>query len=570
MGTGFNEKRSVCRAKALLSAKSNAKDVACNNNLQYASGNLITSGDLGYLACDIDSTTFTNFTPSTFPGIAKLETVNPPLFMGQAAGAALQMKTQMWICKEYCTKYSSTTRRLRSGNSTGVEQSENEGITQNDAQEGEQLAQRKEEEEEEGRYEAEEIDDELNLYNIVNDTISGLVSSTPLRRLSSTCIEWGYKLALEEHLPIVSGYKNPALAASVCGTSVTSITMPTNLKMGVQDSHAQAGQVKVVGGQWSLNAWQVQNLPINVPVPLAARQSTSTTDPGLTQRTNPQPPSEITELTTIVKDNMIKTCDQPMYGCIEIEFSKAMPNNIRALGKLSATDRGVMSTEDWIAPTDWLCKGSKINEMCPFKSGVIDTNRGYRACSEGLSKEQFFKELNQQSSTYTWIARVVLAVTCWLAVCCICSPVTAIVEYVTKQMDTFTACIPCIGCLVDQMTNLIVGAVQWMVCILAFCMGCGSFFIVASICWAVMRPAVAIPIMILCCICCCCALCVVSMCKDNKGDKGTRYQSQSQSDGGQYDSDGGYDQDDGYNGGYNGGYDGGYDGSDGGDGGDGD
>jgi len=104
----------------------------------------------------------------------------------------------------------------------------------------------------------------------------------------------------------------------------------------------------------------------------------------------------------MVQGGMLEMCvtPRPKLRFREMTVTKAMPNDIGLLGQTSSSDPGAFAEELRVAPNDWLCSGSTIQEMCPFKS-IVDMNEGFRSCSEGLSKLEFFKVLNQQSLSST-------------------------------------------------------------------------------------------------------------------------------------------------------------------------
>merc|ERR1719502_1709964 len=96
---------------------------------------------------------------------------------------------------------------------------------------------------------------------------------------------------------------------------------------------------------------------------------------------------------------------------------------------------------------------------------------------------------NENDQT-AWLYRAVGFLMTWIGVSCILSPITTLVEMAADMVDHFAECIPGVGCIVDQMTDIFVGVVQSIVCLVSCVCAVGSFMIVVSIVWMAMRPEV--------------------------------------------------------------------------------
>jgi len=468
---GWNEQRVVCREKAILAAEKYAVDLQCDQHARTAAGKPIEKGALGYLSCDLDQSTFTNWTAKKFAGLEGMDQAGAAPLMGPKGVAALAMRmhVQMYVCEESCARERCGSRRLG-------EDTEEAGDPR--AAEARQL--RKKE-----------------------------------KSCTKHCVEWRYSLRLTDRAVGVANFRDNEKARRQCGSSRNPTSPGSGLTMGSSDLYGASGQVKVKGGGWDVNNWQSRQIPIDDKVPLPRRSP----PPGLGSHT--QPPTRLGHATTYVEGDAVRTCANESVGCLVIGFTRAAPEDVTMLGLVSAAHPGRFSEPEeglWPAPRDWLCgSGETVNRVCPMTSS-IDLASGIQSCSGGLSKGEFFDDMKGENSTAAWIYRLVSFFCVWLAVFCVCSPITAIVEWATDSIDDLTDCIPGVGCVVDLMTDMIVGVVRTVVCMLAFACAVSSFLLVAGTVWAAMRPMVAVPALVLG-LCCCCGTCFAARSCAQQGKK---------------------------------------------------
>lgn len=479
--TGWNEQRTVCREKAILSAEDHNIDLMCD------SVSNAVEGDLGYLDCPLDTTTFKNFTEADFTGLQGMT----DLFSPSLSAVGVTMKVEQMTCKEKCVR--EECRRRLSSSDEGEEDAD--GLTEEDSQHRRSL--------------------------LAPRDRSRVVAPRRLKKSSScttTCVEYGYWLEWSSEEGSHQ-FQDPNAAQRAC----SAYSNPTSavLQVGEQHFHTAAGQVTVVGGAWRLNSWQLQVMPIDEEVKL--RADFMANGQSFIPSTDPQPPASLHEKNTLISDNMIHSCQSEKIGCLRVSFKRSHPEHVVALGKVSNV-AGTFDESGWEAPPDWLCSGYDINRICPMDStqdSSYDLTKGVQVCEESPSKDEFFEKMYSENSTSAWIYRVVGWLLCWIAVCMIFCPVTTIVEMASDMLDSLTECIPGIGCLVDQMTDMFVGLVQSVVCCVSFMCATSCFLTVMAIAWVVMRPLYGIAFLSLATCFCCCAAGIMSMFKGQGSSKRT-------------------------------------------------
>jgi len=121
----------------------------------------------------------------------------------------------------------------------------------------------------------------------------------------------------------------------------------------------------------------------------------------------------------------------------------------------------------------------------------------FESCGEIRSKEELFEVMHSENNKTTWIYRLVGFLLTWLGICCICQPISTCVQMSADFLDQITECIPGVGCIVDEMTDIFTGLVNSIICAVSCLCGFSSFAFVAAVMWVVMRPMVGIPLLIL-------------------------------------------------------------------------
>jgi len=464
--SGWNEKRAVCREKALYEAEGNSKLLSCSSHAD------VDPGDLGFLSCALDKTTLTNYSNEDIKGLQDLSLKD--LF--HAPGLGLRVTTEMVVCKEKCIKEVCEGRRLseQGRNDTEMEDGDYESFTQVGDNEVESFP-------EAGA--ATSTEPETN-------TIPARRLNGGRRRRTCTnkCVKWGYWLDWSDQ-PGSSSFNDQAKAEQNC--TGPNPQAPFSVALGISNKYADAGQVKVQGGGWSLNKKQTKAIPVNVPVTM-----TATGDLSLPQV--PWTPAEAwTKANTMVIGNELHTCKDKELGCMRLSAWVSRPGKVALLGEVSQTP-GLMSEDGWEAPADWLCSGQTVQRVCPTSAAGDLMQGGFlESCGEIDSKEELFEVMHGENSFTTWIYRLVGFLLTWLGIYFICQPITTCVQMSGDFLDQITECIPGVGCIVDEMTDIFTGLVTGIICAVACFCACSSFLFVAAVAWVVMRPMVAIPLLIL-------------------------------------------------------------------------
>mmetsp|Transcript_11410 Transcript_11410/g.22016 ORF Transcript_11410/g.22016 Transcript_11410/m.22016 type:complete len:570 (-) Transcript_11410:164-1873(-) len=484
--SGYNEKRAVCRQKALYAAEDKSILLSCSAPAAE-SGEPVEPGNLGFLSCELDETTLSTYSKDDIPG---LEAMSPNLF--REAGLGLSVQTEMVICKEKCIREACRHRRLsgQGRDDKETDDGEHESFTQAGDRKVESFPEA----------------------SFVTSTESE-PSNVPVRRLGSRrrtqssctkeCVEWGYQLEWSSTPGSPEGvFKDPVKAQQNCGGTnpQEGLFRPA---MKIPTKYADSGQVHVQGGGWKLNENQTKAIPIDKPVQMSDEE-------GMVQSLQ-QPPLSWSDANTMVRGNQLHTCNTaqsgtPQLGCMRLSAWVSRPDRVALLGEISQTQTpGVMKEEDWEAPADWLCSGQTVQRVCPsakvpaVRADTFMQGGGiaFESCGEIRTMEELFEVMHSENNMMTWIYRLAGFLLTWLGICCICQPISACVKMSTDFLDQITECIPGVGCIVDEMTDMLTGLVNSVICAVSCLCGFSSFAFVAAVMWVVMRPMVGIPLLIL-------------------------------------------------------------------------
>lgn len=499
--TGWNEHRTVCRSKAIIAAEDQHIDLMCDST------NNVMEGDLGFLDCDLNISTFKKWTENDFRGLEGMTN----LFDSYLPAVGVQMTVEMMTCKEKCVREEQHChRRLdeESGDEDVLEfaSADVTGDEADDDAEG-------------GAWAGEQAASFPRAYaprdrNFDARFLSS--SSSSSKSCSTVCVEYGYWMewsGAEDS----SAFHDVHEAQRTCGAM--SNPKPTGyLRLGSSTSYSPAGSVTTLGGGWRLDDWQLDVIPVEdgvtIPPSLA---TTATPSSGV------QPPSHLDNTNAFVENNMVHSCDQLKLGCIRVSFKRSYPQRVMVLGRVS-DETGLFDKEGWIAPDDWLCSDWDINRMCPMDSSLsedgFNIDKGSQVCGETESKDAFFDEMHEENTSATWVYRIVGFILCWLSCCLVFSPISTLVTMATDFVDNITECIPGIGCLVDQVTDAIVGTVQVLICGMTCMISTSCFLTVMAITWVVMRPLYGIILSTASICFCCCAAATFQMMKKDKPRRG--------------------------------------------------
>jgi len=327
-------------------------------------------------------------------------------------------------------------------------------------------------------------------------------NSFPARRLSGRrrsctkeCVQWGYWLDWSDAL-VSSDFHDTARAQQACGG--TNPLGPVSPALGTSTKYANSFQVKTQGGGWALNGKQTRAIPVDVPVKL-----TATTNELLPFVKGELPPMEgWDDINTMVIGDQLHTCNlkpptDKGLGCMRLSAKVSHPEQVALLGKVSVSQKpGRMSEEGWEAPADWLCGGQTVQRVCPTAGVGSSLDVPMESCDVIRTKEELFEVMHGENNMTTWMYRLAGFLLTWLGLCCICQPLTTLVEMAGDCLDQITQCIPGVGCIVDEMTDVFTGLVKAVVCAITCMCAFSSFIFVVGVMWVVMRPLVAIPLLI--------------------------------------------------------------------------
>lgn len=461
--TGWNEQQAACRHWGIDEVEKQSKQADCASNVNDVTGSPYTQGDLAFVSCGVNGSSFKTFTHKDFVGLESVENLIDTAASNNK-GAAMKMTVKQYFCREDCAQ-EVCDRRLEADD--GKEKSEED-------------------------IESDDEEDEFLLRRLGK---GGGDSCT--RR----CVAWSHRLELMESEPVEasSGYSDSAGAAAACGTPL----QPTSpVKLGGSYSYAPTGTVKTVpNGAWSLNQYQLEQLPLDLPVTLQGIPRGPEVDGAKNA------PSQLTRTSVYVEANVMKTCVQKSIGCLEVTFSKAVPDHVALLGALSPTE-GLMTEYGWTSPSYWLCRNESsmhFNAICPSvgQDLVSMAHKGDMSCGKEVTTfEQMVAMMRTARSQATWLFRALAFLGFFCAINCCFHPIGAMLEFLTDTMDDMTDCIPGVGCCVDFLTDIFMGAVRCILFIASFCCALGWFLSVIVVTWIVMRPLMGLGLgLVTCCAC---------------------------------------------------------------------
>merc|ERR1711966_587665 len=120
----------------------------------------------------------------------------------------------------------------------------------------------------------------------------------------------------------------------------------------------------------------------------------------------------------------------------------------------------------------------------------------------GTTMEELFTIMKNANSMKLWIFRAIGFFCIWLAICCCLQPIESCLGFITNMMDEGTDCIPGVGCAVDCLTDIFMGMVKAVLCVVGCCCAAGWFLSVVVVMWIVMRPVMGMALAVVaCCFC---------------------------------------------------------------------
>jgi hypothetical protein len=306
-------------------------------------------------------------------------------------------------------------------------------------------------------------------------------------------------------------------ARSICGDRFETLTFPNDPKIGHNYEHAAAGEAGLKGGAWKLNTAQVRSLPIDVAVNLKPRSAT------VAMSTQGGSHGKMTEKNTRQKDNTLYTCSEDVMsnnreklGCLEITFKKAAPEKVTILSGVAA-EAGRFKEEGWNADGYWLCEGhgaNNFNRICPAET-TVSAYKGVSSCGPEVDTvDELEAKMNSENAMKKWVLRACGFLLFWCAISMCFQPIETILELATDCLDSATECIPCVGCCVDTITDVFMGVVKCILCLVSFCCGGACFLFVCAVMWVAMRPVQGSIMLVIVLTCCIGGYCLLNSSKD--------------------------------------------------------
>jgi hypothetical protein len=470
--TGWNEQTAVCREWAIDQALSESHKLSCDSRSKSLAGSAVAAGELGFVSCPVNTSTWKHFTSKSFAGLDQIP--EGDVFGAAAAdGAALSMYVTMWQCHERCARYECSRRlgEINETHSSGGEEKRQLLSRRGGGENGERR----------------------------------LKSKGSSKSCNQVCVDWEYSVD-KTGVELSQTFHDPGRARDACGDSAGNLRFPNEPKLGTSYAHAASGEVHLNGGAWKLNSFQVGQLPIDTDVVLPNRFSTKTT------ANEGSPPYPLTEENTHQENNIIWTCNPgttQAIGCMEISFQKAVPNTVTLLSSVS-TKPGLFEEGGWSASGYWLCKDSSanaINRVCPASLGnTVSLQTAYTgaiSCGEDVNTlEKLTDVLKSANTAKQWGLRALGFFLFFCSINMCFQPLKSLLGFITNSADSCADGIPCIGGCVDTLTDIFMGVVKAVLCVVAFCCAGACFLFIVAFMWVVMRPVTGSILMVV--VCCCC------------------------------------------------------------------
>jgi len=488
--TAWNEKSAVCRQWAVQSAQDSAQALKCDSYSQTKDGSALKVGELGFLACPLDETTFSKFAGSDFHPKLKLPTLFGKV-TDKTAGRAVSAKmvVKMWQCEEFCSRTEQHCNRRLQG--TPVLRIQEEGnLTQTSER---RLLSRR----------FKEVGQERHLKD---------KDKKKSKSCRDVCVAWDYNRVLKSSSVRAHQHDNGGLAAAACGIA-NAPASPIGFGKTV---FSPSGQVKTSPNKiWELNAEQVTRLPID--------KLLTPPDRSNSRLSNSPPPTQwsLDFTNTMVASGKLYTCAQNSnnMGCLQVTFMKAIPTKVAMLSKVGIPEDcsrracekrgsipGVMDPKGWQAPGYWVCgetaSENNIDAFCP-SSASLDLAKGAISCNDSIDTiEKIVDMLQKAGDQKLMVFRILGFILFWSAISACLQPIRSILGLLANGMDAATDCIPCVGSGVDFLTDIFMGVVKAILCLVSFCFGGGCFLSVVVIMWFVMKPLMGLLLSFVLCACC--------------------------------------------------------------------
>lgn len=241
-----------------------------------------------------------------------------------------------------------------------------------------------------------------------------------------------------------------------------------NPSFPIESSALQAATL--VAGQYDLTRFMGS---ISSSVPVKLQGGASVTLPGTNARVS------------VDATQMLSGCQsgRPELGCVKVKYTRSGSTAVSYLGRMQ--DDG--TTRAWSAPSSWMCSSKG-------RSSRVDLFAQDRRDAEHL-----LESAESENTLWTWVLRALGFIMAYVGIRSFFAPVEALVGAIDSGLDWFSF-IPIVGRVLDFLGNVLRGAVGCAISLIAFGLSVPSCFMVVSIMWAIMRPLIAVPLLVLSCV----------------------------------------------------------------------
>lgn len=153
----------------------------------------------------------------------------------------------------------------------------------------------------------------------------------------------------------------------------------------------------------------------------------------------------------------------PSWGCVKLTYRKSSATQASVIANVGS---GSMAGPE-MTPSSWACGADEYYAFHPS--------------SIAMTLEDIITLEHSSNSAEAWMIRIGGLVLAWVAVFCLCAPVTF-------AADIFGDCLAFIPCVGGLMEDIVEGLVNAVVCCISCSIGCSSGLCVIAIVMLVMRP----------------------------------------------------------------------------------
>jgi len=264
-----------------------------------------------------------------------------------------------------------------------------------------------------------------------------------------------------------AAFNDKGKASSACGSSVNP-GFPPNVER--QSSAKRMNIVPV--GMFKLHAGFSDTFQADTTVSLstfASSFNSNTLSNGGFSNTVPS----ITATNIRAIGDFLMTCNTPRLGCVRISFKK----NGATYASAFANSGKSGNTAPQPTKSSWGCSSGNFAELIKARK----------------TKAEAIDSLQDSNTSSLWALRFIGVLLCWAAVFCCMYPIIAAFDIIGDYLGE----VPCIGCLLKMIADIVETLVKIVVCCMSCSFGCSCAFFVIAVVWVVMRPTVGIVLLLI-------------------------------------------------------------------------